>query len=137
MLAGDYLCYTFLAHDRGLDPHCRLCQALSHQPAPAEDMEHLLTRCRATADIRNEKLPVLLNTIANNYSNNKLLSIPSHPLLTQFLIDCSSLNLPVGTRVPPDHHGFADIARQCSLLINGVHRSRKRQLKAMGLLGNK
>ena len=137
MLAGDYLCYTFLAHDRGLDPHCRLCQALSHQPAPAEDMEHLLTRCRATADIRNEKLPVLLNTIAKNDSKNRLLSIPSHPLLTQFLIDCSSLNLPVGTRVPPDHHGFADIARQCSLLINGVHRSRTRQLKAMGLLGNK
>ena len=65
MLAGDYLCYTNLAHDRGIDPHCRMCQAQSHHPAPAEDLVHLLTRCRATADTRDRIMPVLLNTVAN------------------------------------------------------------------------
>ena len=46
MLAGDYMCYAFLAHDQGTSPHCRLCLAVSpHQAAPAEDYEHLLTRC--------------------------------------------------------------------------------------------
>ena len=26
MLSGDYLCYSYLYHDRGIDPHCRMCQ---------------------------------------------------------------------------------------------------------------
>ena len=43
MLAGDYLCFAFLAHDRGIDPQCRLCHSHSYQPAPADDLEHLLT----------------------------------------------------------------------------------------------
>ena len=102
MLAGDYLCYSILAHDRGIDPQCRLCQAITSHPAPAEDMEHLLTRCRATADTREEKMPELLNTVAKFHKQNRLLSTPSHPLLTQFILDCSSLNLPVDTRVPSD-----------------------------------
>ena len=33
MLAGDYLCFAELSHDRGLDPHCRLCHLLSQRPA--------------------------------------------------------------------------------------------------------
>ena len=135
MLAGDYLCYAFLAHDRGIDPHCRLCHSHSYQPAPAEDMEHLLTSCRATAETRGSRMPELLNTVSHFYQNHRVLNCPSQALLTQFILDCSSLNLPTDTRVPPEHHGFTDITKQCSMLINNVHRDRTRQLKALGLLG--
>ena len=135
MLAGDYLCYVNLAHDRELDPHCRLCQALSGHPAPAEDLVHLLTRCRGTADTRNRAMPNLLNTISQHCPSNRLLVSPAHDLLTQFILDSSSLNLPTDIRVPPTHPGYVSITRSCSLLINSIHKNRTRQLKAMGLLG--
>ena len=103
MLAGEYLFYSYLAHDRGTDPFCCMCHSLSHIPAPAEDMVHMITSCRATADTMNRLLPELLNTVANFYEGNKILSSPSHDLLTQFILDCSSLNLPPTIRVHPDH----------------------------------
>ena len=126
MLAGDYLLYANLAHDRGLDSHCRMCQLLSSQPAPSEDMMHLITRCRATAETRNRIMPNLFNTISIYYPNNRLLWSTSHALLTQFILDCSSLNLPVEVRVPPIHPGFLSITRECSILIYGIHKDRTR-----------
>ena len=134
MLAGDYLCYSYIAHDRGTDPYCRMCNSLSHTPAPAEDMVHMLTRCRATADTRNRILPELLNTVASFYEGNTILSSPSHDLLTQFILDCSSLNLPPTIRVHPEHPSFNKITMQCSSLIYAIHRDRTRQLKAIGFL---
>ena len=98
MLAGDYLCYVNLAHDRGIDPHCRLCQALSSHPAPAEDLVHLLTRCRGTADTRNRVMPNLLNTIAQHFPSNRLLTNPAHIQLHLYLI---RLHL---SPVTPVHH---------------------------------
>ena len=135
MLAGDYLTYVNLSHDRGLDPHCRLCQVYLSHPAPEEDLAHLLTRCRGTADSRNRVMPDLFNIIDKYFPNNRLLVNPNHELLTQFILDSSSLNLPTDIRVAATHPGFSSISRHCSLLINSIHKSRTRQLKAMGLLG--
>ena len=138
MLAGDYQCYAYLAYDRGTNPHCRMCHILSRpssDPAPAEDLVHLLTRCMATADTRNRILPELLNIVAHSFPSNNLLNNTSHDLLTQFILDCSSINLSVDIRDPPNHPSFTSITRQCSTLIHGLHKDRTRQLKAMGLLG--
>ena len=85
-------------------------------------------------ETRNRILPELLNTVANFYEGNKILSSPSHDLLTQFILDCSSLNLPPTIRVHPSHLRFTKITMQCSSLIYAIHRDRTRQLKAMGLL---
>ena len=134
MLSGDYLCYAHLAHDRGDDPHCRMCQQIMHHPAPAEDMVHLLTRCRGTADTRGRVIPDLLNTLAQLIPKNSLLFSYTNELLTQFMLDCTSLNLPVNIRVPPSHPGFNTIARQCSTVIYAIHKDRSRQMKAMSLL---
>ena len=135
MLAGDYLCFEFLSHDRGLDPHCRLCQVSSDYPGLVEDYSHILVGCSATADTRLDKLPTLLNIVLFHNPNNGILDRPSNQFLTQFVLDCSSLNLPSDTRIPQDHPGFTDIVRQCSIMINAIHKDRTRQLKAMGLLG--
>ena len=134
MLAVDYLCYDHLGCDRGTDPCCRLCQTFSNHPAPAEDMVHLLARCRATEDIRNRVLPDLMNILAKFHLTNRLLSASSHDHLTQFILDCSSLNLPNDIRVPPNHMGFISITKQCSCLVFAIHKERTRQLKAMDLL---
>ena len=134
MLAGDYQCYANLAADRGSDPSCRLCQSLSLPAAPAEDMVHVLTRCRATADTRSKYLPEVLNSVSLYFPNSKLLCNATHDVLTQFILDCSSLNLPSDIRIPNNHPGFTQITRQCSLMIYGIHRTRTKQLKVLGLL---
>ena len=122
--------HAYLSHDRGLDPHCRMCQPISIHTAPAVDMVHLLTMCWATADTRFRVMSELLNSVAQFHPTNKLLSEPSHDHLTQCILDCSSNNLPSDTCVPPNQKGFKDIYKQCIRLTN----ERSRQLKAMGHL---
>ena len=97
-------------------------------------MVHMLTRCRATSDVRERIMPDLLNILADFIPHNRLLISPAHDLLTQFILDCSSLNLPVDIRVPPNHPGFTSITRKCSSINYAIHKERSRQMKAMGLL---
>ena len=131
MLAGDYLCYDHLAKDRGLDPACRLCQPLLPHPAPAEDMIHLLTVCRATADTRSRIIPDLLNCIVRHFPNNNLLSNLSHKHLSQFILDPTSLNLPLNIRIQPCHPDLCHVMTTCRNLCFALHRDRIRQLKHM------
>ena len=135
MLAGDYLCYDILSKDRGVDPHCRLCSKPPSLAAAVEDYEHLLTGCSATRDTRTDRLTTLLNTVSYYNENNKILNSTSNELLTQFLLDCTSLNLPSDSRIPPNYPGFTDITRQCSLTISAILRDRTRHLKTLGLIG--
>ena len=135
ILCGDYVCYDYLCHDRGTDPQCRLCSALSRDnTAPEEDIEHVLTTCQATRETRERRLATLLNTIAYPCRDNSLVLNQSPSLLTQFVLDCSSLNLPPDSRISPDHPAFIDITRQCSYYVHAIHRDRRRQLKTLGLL---
>ena len=134
MLAGDYQCYAYQASDRGLDPSCKICQSLGHHPAPAEDLVHILTRCRATADTRSRYLPELLNTVAKYFPTCNLLCNTTHDILTQFILDCSSLNLAPDTRIPSNHPNFTCITRQCSIMINSIHRHRTKLLKELRIL---
>ena len=95
---------------------------------------HLLAVCKATADIRDSKLPGLYNIIAQYFEQHRLLTMPSHSLLTQFIIDCTSLNLPADARVPPDHPGQPAITKQCSVVISAILKERTKQLKNMGAI---
>ena len=135
MLAGDYLCYDILSKDRGVEPYCRLCKKARGLAAAVEDYEHLLTSCSATRDTRTDRLTILLNTVSYYSENNGVLNSTSNNLLTQFMLDCTSLNLPTNTRIPSNYPGFTDITRQCSLTISAIHRDRTRQLKTLGLIG--
>ena len=131
MLAGDYLCGEYLARDRGLDPQCKLCRSPSDPSGLTEDLEHLLTKCRATSDTRQSKLPGPLNTIAQFSPNNVLLCNSTSSQLTQFILDCTSLNLTCDTRIAPSNPGLIPITRTCSDLIFAIHRDRTRQLKTL------
>ena len=124
------LTYSNLSLGRGIDPCCRLCKQLTDSPGPLEDLAHLLTSCRGTSDTRDSVMPDLLNTVAISYPTNGLLSHVSHPMPTQFLLNCSSLNLPSDIRVPPNHPGFMSITRHCSIVVHHIHKSPKRQLRA-------
>ena len=135
MLSGDYLCHENLSHDRGFKANCPMCQALApDHPAPDETLQHLLTRCRATAETRNRLTPDLLNVIASYFPYNDLLSYPKHNHLAQFILDCSSLNLPTNVRIDASMPGYKSIAKQCSHTVHAIHKDRIRQMKALGIL---
>ena len=132
MLAGDYPCYAYIGKDRDQDQGCPLCQRLyPTHPSPLDDLVHLLSRCRATADTRQQYLPVLLNTISMYCPNNPILTQlhHSHVQLTQLILDPTSLNLPLAMRISPDHPALCPVLAVCRTLCHAVHKERTRQLR--------
>ena len=130
MLAGDYPCYSYIGSDRQQDSYCRLCQNIfPQQPAPVEDMVHLLTLCRATADTRTRFVPDLLNLISQYFPRNEILEYPNHTHLTQLILDPTSLNLPMTIRISPDHPALCQVLAMCRNLCFAIHNDRTRQLK--------
>ena len=72
--------------------------------APVESTAHALTECSATSDIHSHMLPELLNTVLQVQPNCTILYSPTHPQwLTQFILDCTSPNLPALHRVAATH----------------------------------
>ena len=130
MLVGDYPCAANIGKDRAQDVSCTLCRAVSPCiPTPAEDLVHVLTMCRATADTRSRVLPDLLNTIASHFPNNTILEYPNHTHLTQLILDPTSLNLPMSIRIHPAHHALSPVLTACRNVCYAIHNDRTRQLK--------
>ena len=126
MLAGDYLCSANLARDRGQDPSCLLCKEFE------EDLCHLLTTCRATASTRTRLLPDLLNIVAVFFPSNALLNMHSLVLLTQFILDPTSLNLPNNMRIQPNAGSLYEVTSVCNNYCFAIHKERARQLSQQG-----
>ena len=94
MLCGDYLTYGTLAKQGDGSGHCRLC------PGEWEDIRHILTECEATRVARDNVLPQLRDVLANvapNVDYNDLAKDPK--ILSQFIVDCTSMNLPNESRI--------------------------------------
>ena len=136
MLSGDYTCYATLGIERDMDPQCRLCSSFSLSPAPSEDIQHILTRCRGTAEVRDKLMPEVLNTVSKHFSSNKILEHHDHRTMTQFILDCSSLNLSSSTRIDPNHPDIFHVVRACRDMCYAVHAERIRKLKALGLIAH-
>ena len=109
LLSGDFLTAERLHKDNGKSAQCRLC------PALVESVSHVLTQCRATSDIHSRMLPELLNTVASVDSSCSILELQNQTqYLTQFLLDCTSLNLPAKCRIPahnPTVHQIFAVSR--------------------------
>ena len=126
MLAGDYPCQAFLYED---STACRLCQFhYPTHPPPTEDMIHLLTRCRATSETRARVIPDMLNALSQYFPSSLILNNPTHTILTQFLLDPTSLNLPLSARVSPNHPALPTILTSCRNICFSIHKDRIRQL---------
>ena len=106
-LTCDYLTNERLAHNHpGKDPGCQLCQA------PTDYIEHVIMSCRATSDVRDRVLPELLNAVALVQPNSKLLEVlPPPSVMTQFVLDCTSFNLPDTVRIPYHNPQISEIFR--------------------------
>ena len=129
ILSGDYPCYAIIARDRGSDPKCRLCPS----PAPPETITHVLTQCCGTREVRNRIWPELLNTIATNFPSNLMLSEEKAThTATQFVLDCTSLNLRNGYRIEICHPAAAHVFSITRQFCYAVHMERSRKLKKLG-----
>ena len=79
-------------------------------------------------------MPEILNTLAVSFPHNRLLCSPTQNLLTQFILDCSSLNPPSDIRISSSHLCSNSIIKLCSSLMYALHKDRTRQLKSLGLI---
>ena len=80
----------------------------------------------ATADIKNNYPPNLLNCIKTYFPSNNLLEqyTVDPDTMTQLLLDYYSLHLAADIRKPFNHHNFTPVTIQCSVMINGSHKNK-------------
>ena len=87
-------------------PACSLCLA------PLDSIEQVLVSCRSTSEIRSRLYPELVNTVVDVQPMCAILSQqPSPHVLTQFILDCTSINLPHSYRIPSHNPGVANICK--------------------------
>ena len=113
-LVGDFLSFELLSTERGGNPKCRLC------PACSENTQHILAECAGTAETRQRLYQELLNQLA------KQMNQTTPDILTQFILDPTSMNLPNGYRISTLHprlHELFSLSRDwCHSVV--THRAR-------------
>ena len=122
VLAGDLLTGERLASQHGTSPSCKLC------PALVESTQHVFTECKGTADIRQRLLPELLNVVLQVQPSSAILTNQS-AYLTQFILDCTSINLPDTYRIPAHNPKVSEIFRISRDWCFSIVRERTRLLK--------
>ena len=123
-LTCDYLTNERLATDQpGRDPACLLCKA------PVDSIEHVVMSCKATEEIRRRLLPDLLNTVSKVQPSCQILEyLPPPPIMTQFVLDCTSFNLPDPIRIPFHNPCLSEIFRISRDWCFGISKERFRLL---------
>ena len=58
---------------------------------------------RATSDTRARVIPDMLNVLSQYFPSSPILNNSPHTILTQFILDPTSLNLPESAHVTPNH----------------------------------
>ena len=115
-----------------ISPACDLCYA------DVDSIEHVLVSCRATADIRSRLYPVLMNVVSQVQPISSILQYhPPPSILAQFILDCTSLNLPDSIRVPSHNPDISKIYRVSRDWCFGISNERSRLLGALAQLKTK
>ena len=125
LLSGDFLTAERLAEDQGTNPQCKLCLA------PVENTVHILTKCKATADIHRRMLPELLNTVLQVEPNCAILLDSRTKWLTQFILDCTSLNLPAAHRIAAHNPHVGKVFTVARNWCYGATKARARLLQQL------
>ena len=122
-LTCDYIRYDSQA--------CSLCNDAEDDISVCSDpTEHVLVRCRATSSVRQRLFPELMNTVSRvNPTSGILLYNVSPSILSQFILDCTSFNLPDSVRIPVHNHGLSDIYRISRDWCFAIHSERVRLLR--------
>ena len=128
-LTCDYVTNERLSKTKpNKSPTCDLC------PEP-DTIEHILVACRSTAEVRRRLYPELLNTVAQVQPLCALLQPQQPPpsVLVQFILDCTSINLPESYRIPAHNPGIFKICKVSRDWCFAVSKERSRLLKPCSL----
>ena len=95
MLCQDLYTYEIKAAYQGGSPNCRLCLASSQNKEYTENIEHIVSVCSAYTEVRCRILEEMKHICENSKSGIQFDELKQNSsLLTQFILDCCSLNLP-------------------------------------------
>ena len=126
-LTNDYLTNERRAKDNpALSSACVLCSD------PLDSIEHVMVTCRATSEVTRRIYPELVNAIFQVQPTCSILQFhPSPSILTQFLLDPTSMNLPDSIRVPAHNPGVSIICKISRDWCFSVSNERSRQVKQL------
>ena len=120
-LCGDYLTGERRQKDQGTNPKCNFCQH------PFETTDHVLTLCSATTEVKQRLLPELLNTVLQVQPNCIILDLSTHShWLTQFILDCTSLNLPATLRIGAHNPQVSQVFSVCRDWCHAICKAREK-----------
>ena len=104
---------------------CSLCTAVI-----TDSTEHVLVSCRKLSEVRNRLFPELMNKVSQVQPMSGILSANVPPyILTQFILDCSSPNLPSNYRIPAHNPMISEIYRAARDWCFAIANERFRLLK--------
>ena len=127
-LTCDVLCNELLACNQpSRSPACDLCGC------PIDSIEHILVSCRALSEVRDRLYPELVNTVVQVQPNNDIIHTAHHSpnVLAQFILDCTSTNLPESYRIPAHNPEISAVFRISRDWCFAIHSERSRQLKTL------
>ena len=139
MLCGDYYTYKMEANYQGGSPNCRLCSQAEPRPGKSdiseskiENIEHILTVCSIYSDVRDRVLIQMKNILEDMEFMDSIQQIFSNNHhLTQFILDCTSFNLPV--RIKYDDENASTIFALSRDLCFSINKRRLQMLKNLAV----
>jgi len=135
MLSGDYYTYQLRSEYQGGSPHCRLCLEPPFRTEHNEDLVHILTECGSYSEVRKRILSEMETICRNSKTHLDFESIlKNHSQLTQFILDCGSLNLP--SRISVNDPICSSVFQLARDLCFSINQTRLNRLKALKLLKN-
>ena len=129
ILCSDILTYERRAKYCGGSPHCRLCNLdQCFEKRPKEDVLHILIQCPAFRETR-ERIITEMRHLCEERSYDLISVFDCNTLLTQFILDCTSLYLP--TRISPEDPLCRNIFTLSRDLCYAICSERSRMLKLL------
>ena len=125
MLVGNYYTYSDRAAQSGGTGQCRICPS-----GQIEDISHVLTQCSATEDVRKNILNEVETITRKAKSSVDFTAVTNNNItLTQFILDCTSLNLENGERIHINDPHVTVLFNMTRKLCHAIHSERMRKLK--------
>ena len=121
MLVGDYLCYEKKSKQSGGSPSCRICES-----GESESYRHMISSCEALSEPRQRILSQILTLCQSNSINIEHI-LEDKEQLTQFILDPSSMNLPV--RININDPILAPLFMLSRDLCYALHKLRMKKIK--------
>ena len=125
ILCSDLYTSEVRAKYQGGSPHCRLCEGDHPDKIPNENIQHIVIECKAYSHIRTRILNQVEIICASIEGIQNIFLNDEH--LCQFLLDCTSLNLPI--RIPENNELCSRIFSLSRDLCYGIIKIRSEKLR--------